>query len=95
MALDRSKRADFIKRDEVDGCMEALHLCDAIDLLQIVEDVGWRGVRIDGGGGAKKGRPAAFPVSRRAVEISGISPYRRPGRALSQSLGVLSGAIRR
>lgn len=57
------KTTEF-KRDEVDGCMEALHLCEAIDLVQIVEDVGWRGVRIDGGSGAKKGKPAAFPVSR-------------------------------
>jgi len=31
---------------------------------QVVEDVGWRGIRIDGGGGAKKGTPAAFPGSR-------------------------------
>ena len=31
---------------------------------QVVEDVGWRGIRIDGGGEAKKGTPAAFPVSR-------------------------------
>ena len=57
------KTTEF-KPDEVDGCMEALHLCEAIDLVQIVENQGWRGVRIDGGGGAKKGKPAAFPVSR-------------------------------
>ncbi|MGH3994864.1 MAG: hypothetical protein ACRDSN_20675 [Pseudonocardiaceae bacterium] len=44
--------------------MEALHLCEAVDLVQVVEDVGWRGIRIDGGRGAKKGTPAAFPVSR-------------------------------
>ncbi len=57
------KTTEF-KHDEVDGCMEALHLCEAIDLVQITEDVGWRGVRIDGCSGAQKGRPAAFPVSR-------------------------------
>ena len=44
--------------------MEALHLCEAVDLVQVVEDVGWRGVRIDGDGGTKKGKAAAFPVSR-------------------------------
>jgi len=57
------KTTEF-KPDEVDGCMEALHLCEAVDLVQVVQDVGWRGVRIDADGGAKKGRPAAFPVSR-------------------------------
>jgi hypothetical protein len=57
------KTTEF-KPDEIDGSMEALHLCEAVDLVQIVEDVGWRGVRIDGGGGAKKGKPAAFPVAR-------------------------------
>ena len=57
------KTTEF-KPGEVDGSMEALHLCEAVDLVQVVEDVGWRGIRIDGGGGAKKGKPAAFPVSR-------------------------------
>ena len=42
--------------------MEALHLCEAVDLVQVVEDVGLRGVLINGDGGAKKGTPAAFPV---------------------------------
>jgi hypothetical protein len=61
------KNTEF-KLDEVDGCMEALHLCEAVDLVQVVEDVGWRGVRLEGGpGGAKKGTPAAFPVSRGTV----------------------------
>ena len=32
--------------------------------MQVVEDMGWRGIRIDGAGGAKKSTPAAFPVSR-------------------------------
>src|SRR5271166_826336 len=58
------KTTEF-KTDEVDGCMEAFHLCEAVDLVQVVEDVGWRGVRIDNGGeGARKGKAAAFPVSR-------------------------------
>jgi hypothetical protein len=61
------KNTEF-KPDEVDGAMEALHLCEAVDLLQIVEDVGWRGVRIDQDRrNEKKGHPAAFPVSRGTV----------------------------
>lgn len=58
------KTTEF-KSDEVDGSMEAFHLCEAVDLVQIVEDVGWRGVRIDRDGeGSKKGKPTAFPVAR-------------------------------
>jgi hypothetical protein len=61
------KNTEF-KSDEVDGCMEALHLCEAVDLVQVVEDVGWRGIRIGKGArGAGKGRPTAFPVSRGTV----------------------------
>lgn len=65
------KTTEF-KLDEIDGCMEALHLCEAVDLLQIVEDVGWRGIRIDGDDDAKKGKPAAFPVSRGT--LMGLGP---------------------
>lgn len=66
------KTSEF-KPDEVDGAMEALHLCEAVDLVQVVENVGWRGVRIDRDrAGTKKGKPAAFPVSRGTV--IGISP---------------------
>ena len=53
--------------------MEAFHLCEDIDLVQIVEDVGWRGVHIERDvSGAKKGKPTAFPVPRGAV--IGIGP---------------------
>ena len=65
------KTTEF-RLDEVDGCMEALHLCEAVDLVQVVEDVGWRGVRIEGARSARKGTPTAFPVSRGTV--IGISP---------------------
>ena len=58
------KTTEF-KRDEIDGCMEALHLCEAVDLVQVVEDVGWRGVRIERKGSAIKGEPAAYPVRAR------------------------------
>src|SRR3984885_12464552 len=58
------KTTEF-KTEEVDGCMEALHLCEAVDLVQVVEDVGWRGVRIDPARqGGRKGTAAAYPVAR-------------------------------
>ena len=39
--------------------------------MQIVEDVGWRGVRIDGSAGAKRGKPTAFPsVARHSYQGS-------------------------
>ena len=61
------KTTEF-KPDEVEGSLEAFHLCEAVDLVQVVEDVGWRGVRIDRGrAGAVKGKPAAYPVSRGTV----------------------------
>ena len=59
------KSTEF-KRDERDGCMEALRVCEAVDLVQVVENVDWRGVRIDGRGRAK-GNAAAFPVPRGTV----------------------------
>jgi hypothetical protein len=60
------KTTEF-KHDEIDGCMEALHLCEAVDLVQIVQDVSWRGVRIDPERDSRKGKPAAFPVARGTV----------------------------
>ena len=57
------KTTEF-KVDEVNGCMEAFHLCEAVDLVQVVEGVGWRGVRIDESTGSVRGNPAAYPVSR-------------------------------
>jgi hypothetical protein len=60
------KTTEF-KPEEMDGAMEALHLCEAVDLVQVVEDVGWRGVRIDRRTGVATGKPTAFPVSRGSV----------------------------
>lgn len=57
------KTTEF-KRDEVDGAMEAFHLCEAVDLVRIVESTGWRGVQIAGKHGQRKGSPTAFPVDR-------------------------------
>jgi hypothetical protein len=66
------KTTEF-KSQEVDGCMEALHLCEAVDLLQVVQDVPWRGIRIERNPrDPTKGRPTPFPVARGTV--MGISP---------------------
>ena len=66
------KTTEF-KRDEVEGCMEALHLCESVDLVQVVEDVGWRGARIDKPKDrGSKGTPAGYPVARGSlVSLSG------------------------
>ena len=56
------KTTEF-KPDEIDGCMDALHLCESVDLLQVVENVAWRGVLI-GGGRSSRGAPTPFPVER-------------------------------
>jgi hypothetical protein len=59
------------KEGEIDGCMEALHLCEAVDLIQIVQDVTWRAAKIDGRPGQQKGDAASYPVSRGTlVDIS-------------------------
>lgn len=65
------KTTEF-KPEEIDGCMEALHLCEAVDLVQVVEKVGWRGAQILGARNAKKGEPTAFPVARGT--LLGIAP---------------------
>ena len=39
------KTTEF-KREEIAGCMEALHLCEAVDLVQISEDIAWRGGQV-------------------------------------------------
>ena len=66
------KTTEF-KSEEIEGCMEALHLCEAVDLVQVVEDVGWRAVRIDRDRqGGPKGQPAGYPVARGSlVPMSG------------------------
>ena len=61
------KSTEF-KDHEADGCMEALHLCEAVDLIQVVENVSWRGVRINADRDhPTRGKPGAFPVTRGSV----------------------------
>lgn len=67
------KNSEF-RPEEIEGCMEAFHLCEAVDLVQIVQDVAWRGVLIERSPqGKKKGIPAAFPVARGTTVA--LSPY--------------------
>lgn len=66
------KTTEF-KLDEIDGCMEALHLCESVDLVQIVEDVSWRGIKITGDRFDTKGSPASYPVGRGTV--LGLGPF--------------------
>ena len=86
------KSTEF-KADEIDGCMEAFHLCEAVDLVQVVSESAWRGTRIEG-----HRKPAAYPVSRGTIiglsareallwmhgDVPGIkdrSPYFQGGRS--------------
>ncbi|MDD9985815.1 MAG: hypothetical protein OXQ31_06070 [Spirochaetaceae bacterium] len=76
------KTTEF-KAEEVAGCMEALHLCEAVDLVQVVEHVDWRGVRIDPGSRGGKGLPAKFPVPRGTlVGLGPAMPATDPGTTL-------------
>lgn len=66
------KTTEF-KPEETDGCMEAFHLCEAVDLIQIVDDVNWRGALIEKRADKRKGEPANFPVERGT--LLGLSPF--------------------
>jgi hypothetical protein len=52
------KTTEF-KPDEAAGCLEALQAAAEVELIQVKQNVGWRGVKIE----AKK-RPAGYPVDR-------------------------------
>jgi hypothetical protein len=52
--------------------MEAFNLCEAVDLVQVVEDVGWRGVLVNGPFNDRPAQAAMFPVPRGTV--LGIAP---------------------
>ena len=62
------KTTEF-KREEVAGCMEALHLCEAVDLVQISENIGWRGVKYDQDPRTSKVGPARFPIDRGTLAV--------------------------
>ena len=82
------KTTEF-KQEEADGCMEALHLCETVDLLQIVQDVSWRGVRIQAATNGKKGNAAAYPVQRGSLIDIG------PREALLWTHGDVDGIAKR
>lgn len=61
------KSTEF-KKEEINGCMEALHLCKSVDLVQIVKDPGWAGVRIDRNQyNTSNEDPTPYPVERGTV----------------------------
>lgn len=60
------KTTEF-KHAEIEGALEALHLCEAVDLIQIVDESSWRGVLIEAPQRSQrdsKGQVSAFPVRR-------------------------------
>jgi len=58
------KTTEF-KFDEIKGCFDALPLCEAVDLIQVVEDVAWRGIHMDQDKqDPERGRAAMYPVKR-------------------------------
>jgi hypothetical protein len=66
------KTTEF-KFEESDGCMDALHICEAVDLIQVVEDVGWRAAQIQHKQGDAKGEASAYPVQRGS--LLNLGPY--------------------
>ena len=81
------KTTEF-KNDEVAGCMEALHLCE-VDLVQISENIGWRGVKYDQDPRTSKVGPARFPIDRGTLAVL------RPRDALLWTHGDVSGISNR
>ena len=59
------KNSEF-KKEEIDGCFDAFEpVTEKIELLQVQQSSGWRGVQIDPPmSGSPKGQAAAFPLSR-------------------------------
>lgn len=52
------KTTEF-KREEVDGCFDALHSAEEIELIQVKQNGMWRGVALAG-----KGKPTNYPIER-------------------------------
>jgi len=61
------------KPDEVEGCFDALRTCESIDLVQVQQDVGWRGILIQRKDAeARKGFPSNYPAYRgTALQLDG------------------------
>ncbi len=66
------KTTEF-KFEEIDGCMEAFHLCEAVDLIQVVQNAGWRAAQIQHKTGSVKGEASAYPVQRGS--LINLGPY--------------------
>lgn len=66
------KTTEF-RPDEVDGCMEAFHLSESVDLIQVVEDVGWRGALHEPPNVKGEARAAMYPVRRGT--LLGLGPF--------------------
>jgi hypothetical protein len=60
------KSTEF-KDDEVEGCFDAWRSSSGLELIQVQQDSGWRGVLLDPpkqGSGDRRGTPAAYPCER-------------------------------
>lgn len=59
------KSTEF-KKEEIEGCFEALLAVDVIDLLQVQQEVPWRGVKLDAPkqGSKQRNSPSLYPVDR-------------------------------
>lgn len=60
------KSTEF-KEDEIEGCFDAWRASSGLELIQVQQDSGWRGVLLDPprqGSGDRKGTPAAYPCER-------------------------------
>ena len=67
------KTTEF-KTEEIEGCFDSWKAPEGLDLVQIKQDVSWRGVLIDPprGGKDQKGRPALYPCRRGTyLQLSG------------------------
>lgn len=61
------------KPEEVEGCFDALRACETVDLVQVQQDVGWRGILIERTAAeGKKGTPSNYPAYRgTALQLDG------------------------
>ena len=58
------KTTEF-KPEEVDGCFDAFHVCDEVDLLHVQQDTAWKGINIEQPkGNERRGLPGGYPVLR-------------------------------